>query len=56
MPKLSYHHDTENSCIEIMIDGKEVVTWVCEGGDPEVEFSDFKTIFKAGQEEAYKRK
>lgn len=52
MSELSYKHDAENSCIEIMLDGKEVVTWVCDGGDPEVEFSDFKKIYEAGKASA----
>lgn len=52
MSELSYNHDPDNSCITIMLDGKEVVTWVCAGGDPEVEFSDFKKVYAAGKESA----
>lgn len=50
MSELSYKHDPDNGCIELMVNEKIITTWVCDGGDPEVEFADFKKIYHAGQE------
>ena len=54
MSELSYNHDPDNGCIELMVNKKVIATWVCYGDDPELEFADFKKIYAAGQEIAYK--
>lgn len=52
MSELSYKHDPDNGLIELMVNKEIIATWVCDGGDPEVEFTDFKKIYHAGQASA----
>lgn len=52
MSELSYKHDTDNGLIELMANKEIIATWVCDGGDPEVEFANFKKIYRAGQASA----
>ena len=52
MSELSYNHDPDNGCIELMVNKEIIATWVCDGGDPEVEFADFKKIYHSGQASA----
>lgn len=48
MSELTYKYDEENGLIIFYIDGIFFDEWVCDGGDPEMEFKMFKGIYTAG--------
>ena len=52
MDELSYKHIPDDGLIEIMLNGKLMKTWVCDGVDPKAEFAEFETIYNLGKSSA----
>jgi len=55
MCELTYKYDDDNGLIMFYIDGIFFDEWLCDGGDPEMEFKLFRNIYTAGYKDGSTR-